>query len=201
MRRQTILTEEQWNKAKNLFVQYVPQFFPHDCQYPVFVPLNGEVQLKMDELHQDLAEARARREDDVAQDAEPPEKKARSEPSPPAAAAPSPSPVPPSVIDMDGEQHPEEKKGKDQTLASELASWFDPRDGATFMLWSAPNSQPAVQWPALEKDFPRLALLARRFLCVLPTSAPSERVWSGFGHVISKSSSTIDSSLAAKLMF
>ena len=103
---------------------------------------------------------------------------------------------------MDGEQQPEEKnEEKDQTLNSELARWFDSRDGAKFMLWSAPNSQPAMQWPALENDFPRLALLAHRFLCVLPTSAPSERVWSGFGHVISKSSSTIDSSLAAKLMF
>ena len=183
-------------------MQYVRQFFPNDCLDPVFVPLNGDVQLQMDELHQDLAEARAPGEDAGAHHAEPPEKKARSEPSPPAAAASALSPVPPSAIDMDGEQHPEEKKEeKDQTLASELARWFDPRDGATFMLWSAPNSQPAVQWPALQNDFPRLALLARRFLCVLPTSAPSERVWSGFGHVISKSSSTIDSSLAAKLMF
>ena len=156
----------------------------------------------MDELHHHLAEARAPGEDAGAHHAEPPEKKARSEPSLPAVAASALSPVPPSAIDMDGEQHYEEKKEeKEQTLASELARGFDPRDGATFMLWSAPNSQPAVQWPALQNDFPRLALLARRFLCVLPTSAPSERVWSGFGHVISKSSSTIDSSLAAKLMF
>ena len=39
------------------------------------------------------------------------------------------------------------------------------------------------------------------FLGVLPTSAPSERVWSGFGHVITKNSSTIDSTLSAKIMF
>jgi hAT family C-terminal dimerisation region len=183
-------------------VQYVHQFFPNDCLNPVFVPLNGDVQLQMDGLYQDLAEARAPGEDAGDHHAEPPEKKSRSEPSPPAAASSALSPVPPSAIDMDGEQQPDEKKEVyGQTLASELARWFDPRDGATFMLWSAPNSQPAMQWPALEKDFLRLALLARRFLCVLPTSAPSERVWSGFGHVISQSSSTIDSSLAAKLMF
>ena len=183
-------------------MQYLHRFFPNDCLYPVFVPLNDDVQLRMDDLHHDLVEARYPGEDADDHSVEPAEKKARVEPSPPAAAATPLSHVPPNDIDMDGEQHPEEKKEeRNQTLSSELARWFDPRDGATFLLWSAPSSQPAVQWPALENDFPRLALLARRFLCVLPTSAPSERVWSGFGHVISKSSSTIDSSLAAKLMF
>ena len=96
----------------------------------------------MDELHQDMAEARDPGEDAGAHHAEPPETKARSEPSPPAAASSALSPVPPSAIDMDGEQHPEEnKEEKYHTLASELARWFDHRDGAKFMLWSAPNSQ------------------------------------------------------------
>ena len=35
------------------------QFFPNDWLDPVFVPLHGDVQLQMDELHQDMAEARA----------------------------------------------------------------------------------------------------------------------------------------------
>ena len=64
-----------------------------------------------------------------------------------------------------------------------------------------PQSQPNVQWKALEPEFPRLALLARRFLSISPTSAPSERVWSRFGRVISKQSSTIDSTIAAQIMF
>ena len=45
------------------------------------------------------------------------------------------------------------------------------------------------------------SLLARRFLCILLSSAPSERVWSGFGHVIDRTSTTIDSTLAAQIMF
>ena len=36
----------------------------------------------------------------------------------------------------------------------------------------------------LEQRFPLLSLLARRLLCILPTYASSELVWSGFGHII-----------------
>ena len=71
MRRHTILTEEQWNKDKNLFVQYIRQFFPNGCLNPVFVPLTSDVQLQMDELHQDMAEARAPGEDAGDHHAEP----------------------------------------------------------------------------------------------------------------------------------
>lgn len=103
---------------------------------------------------------------------------------------------------MDGDQEPERKHDeKDDSAENEAARWLDPIHGARFLRWADEDSQPSKQWPPLHKQFPRLALLARRFLCVLPTSAPSERVWSGFGHVIDKYSSTIDSSLAAKIMF
>ena len=63
------------------------------------------------------------------------------------------------------------------------------------------ESQPAVNWKIDEVVFPRLALLARRFLCILPTSAPSERVWSGMGHIVTKHSTTIDSTIAAQKMY
>ena len=54
--------------------------------------------------------------------------------------------------------------------------------------------------PALHNDFPRLALLARRFFVSFqPLPLLNDYGW--LRHVISKSSSTIDSSLAAKLMF
>jgi hypothetical protein len=68
-------------------------------------------------------------------------------------------------------------------------------------MWDNADSQPGIQWSKLYLTFPRLSMLARRFLCILPSSAPSERVWSGFGHIIDKNSSTIDSTLAAQIMF
>ena len=69
------------------------------------------------------------------------------------------------------------------------------------LAWNDPNSQPSVLWRKDEKTFPRLALLARRFLSILPTSAPSERVWSGFGHIITKQSATIDSTIASQTLY
>ena len=107
----------------------------------------------------------------------------------------------PPAIDMDGEMQVEEKKEvkEERDVQWELAHWFS--HDAPFLPWYAPQSQPDVQWKALESEFPRLALLARRFLSISPTSAPSERVWSRFGRVISKQSSTIDSTIAAQIMF
>ena len=107
----------------------------------------------------------------------------------------------PPAIDMDGDMQVEEKKEvkEERDVQWELAHWFSP--AAPFLPWYAPQSQPDVQWKALEPEFPRLALLARRFLSIPPTSAPSERVWSRFGRVISKQSSTIDSTIAAQIMF
>ena len=107
----------------------------------------------------------------------------------------------PPVIDMDGDMQVEEKKEvkEERDVQWELAHWFS--HAAPFLPWYAPQSQPEVQWKALEPEFPRLALLARRFLSIPPTSAPSERVWSRFGHVISKQSSTINSTIAAQIMF
>ena len=206
VQRQTILSETQWEKAKKVFLKYAPRFFPNDSLFPVFIPLSADVQLQVDDLKLELDESAAAQ---AAPRDVPPEKKARVEdhPAPASAAlasAPASSKVAgPIAIDMDGDQRPEDKKQeeKDQSIVSEAVNWFDPLHGARFMLWRDAESQPAAQWRQLEKQFRRLAKLARRFLCVLPTSAPSERVWSGFGHVITKNSSTIDSTLAAKIMF
>ena len=40
-------------------------------------------------------------------------------------------------------------------------------------------------WRQHERDLPKLALLARRVLCITPSSAPSERAFSLAGHVCS----------------
>ena len=94
----------------------------------------------------------------------------------------------------------EKKEAKEERdVQWELAHWFSP--DAPFLPWYAPQSQPEDQWKVLELEFPRLALLARRFLSIPITSAFSERVWSRFGRVISKQSSTIDSTIVAQIMF
>ena len=105
------------------------------------------------------------------------------------------------AIDMDGDMQVEERKEvkEERGVQWELAHWFNP--AAPFLPWYAPQSKPDVQWKALEPEFPRLDLLARRFLSISQTSAPSERVWSRFGRVVSKQSSTIDSTIAAQFLF
>ena len=107
----------------------------------------------------------------------------------------------PPVIDMDGDMQIEERNEvkEERDVQWELTHWFS--HAAPFLPWYAPQSQVDVQWKALEPEFPRLALLARRFLSIPPTSAPSKPVWSRFGRVISKQSSTIDSTIAAQIMF
>ena len=105
------------------------------------------------------------------------------------------------AIDMDGDMQVEEKKEdkEERDVQCELEHRFS--HAAPFLSWYAPHSQPDVQWKAMEPKSPRLALLARRFLSIPLTSALSERVCSRFGHVISKQSSTIDSTIAAQIMF
>ena len=202
------LTADQWNRAKYMFLQSVPQFFPNNCMLPVFVPLHDhvltklkELQHEIDDLNQPALSAESADADrvvhnhprhpaDLQVEQMQPHKKRRhiDHGEPPA-------------IDMDGEMQVEEKKEvkEERDVQWELAHWFSP--AAPFLPWYAPQSQPDVQWKALESEFPRLALLARRFLSIPPTSAPSERVWSRFGRVISKQSSTIDSTIAAQIMF
>ena len=218
------LTADQWNRVKTLFLQYVPQFFPNDCMLPVFVPLNGNVLTKLEELQQEKEElqkemkqpapaADAAAEVAIPSPAAPPARDVHNHPPldmqdeqphkkrrhvrrrAPVAAASA------HAIDMDGDMQVEERKEatEERGVQWELAHWFSP--AAPFLPWYAPQSQPDVQWKALEPEFPRLALLARRFLSIPPTSAPSERVWSRFGRVISKQSSTINYTIAAQIMF
>ena len=50
------LTVDQWNRVKALFLRIVPQFFPNNCLLPVFIPLNGTVFTKLEEIQQELEE-------------------------------------------------------------------------------------------------------------------------------------------------
>ena len=92
------------------------------------------------------------------------------------------------------------KEGKEEgahDIEWEMRHWFDRT--APSLRWA--ESTPDKTWPDLSATFPRLCLLARRFLCIVPTCAPSERVWSGCGHVITDQSSTIDSNIAIQAAF
>ena len=224
MHRAVKLTADQWNRVKTIFLQYVPQFFPNDCMLPVFVPLNGNVLAKLEELQQEKEELQKEMKQ-PAPAADPAQELAIPSPATPSAGDGHNHPPPDMqdeqpqkkrrhvldrapaaaasahAIDMDGAMQVEERKEvkEERGVQWELAHWFSP--AAPFLPWYAPQSQPDVQWKVLEPEFPRLALLARRFLSIPPTSAPSERVWSRFGRVISKQSSTIDSTIAAQIMF
>ena len=43
---------------------------------------------------------------------------------------------------------------------------------------------PLVWWKSNQKHYPQLAQLARKYLCVLATSVPSERAFSVAGHIV-----------------
>ena len=215
------LTADQWNRVKTIFLQYVPQFFPHDCMLPVFVPLNSNVLAKLEDLQQEKEELQKEMKypapaTDSAHDLvipspatpsagdghnHPPPDMQDEQPQRKRIHVLDRAPAAAHAIDMDGAMQVEERKEatEERGVQWELAQWFIP--AAPFLPWYAPQSQPDVQRKVLEPEFPRLALLDRRFLSIPPTSAPSERVWSRFGRVVSKQSSTIDSTIAAQIMF
>ena len=212
------LTANQWNRTKFIFLQYVPLFFPNNSMLPVFVPLNDNVHNKLEELKQEIEELQYERKQPASASSAAAAEMYPPHPAGPPARDGNKLPHPdlqdersqkkrrhvvgrPPAIDMDGDMQVEEKKEvkEERNVQWELAHWFNP--AAPFLPWYATQSQPDVQWKVLESEFPRLALLSRRFLSIPTTSAPSERVWSRFGHVISKQSSTIDSTIAAQIMF
>ena len=84
-------------------------------------------------------------------------------------------------------------------MKCEMDYWFAP--ASPMLRWNDESSQTRVNWKRDEVILPRLAFLAHRFLCLLPTSAPSERIWSGFGHIISDQSANTDSTIAAQTMY
>lgn len=66
---------------------------------------------------------------------------------------------------------------------------------------SAGYTNPLVWWKLNEGNFPYLSVLARRYLCIPATSAPSERVFSAAGLTIAKTRASIHPDNAADLIF
>lgn len=204
--RVSILSDDQWNTAKKLFGEFAVKFFPEPNDLvPQFLALDNDVNVRMVDLLADIP---------IRLDPPPLKKPRLAVPPPDGAAAPAVAvdAAPRDrghkdrmgwmALDMDGEQEEErhDEKEDDQTDTGKLRLGWIVIMGQVLM-WDNADSQPSIQRSKLYLTFPRLSMLARRFLCILPSSAPSERVWSGFGHIIDKNSSTIDSTLAAQIMF
>ena len=66
-----------------------------------------------------------------------------------------------------------------QSLCDEFTSYIEERP-------LHPNSYPLQWWMQNEKRFPKVAAVAKRYLCAPATSVPSERVFSAAGNIITK---------------
>ena len=63
------------------------------------------------------------------------------------------------------------------------------------------TSNPLSWWKEHEREYPRLAQLARRYLCISPTSVPCERVFSKGGWIVNKRRCSLSSDRASTLLF
>ena len=63
------------------------------------------------------------------------------------------------------------------------------------------NRDPLQWWSQNAFKFPILGVMARRYLCIPATSAPSERLWSIASLLITKTRSQIDGHLVANMIF
>ena len=62
-------------------------------------------------------------------------------------------------------------------------------------------NNPLDWWAENERRFPLLATLARRYLCIPATSAPSERLFSAAGLTIAKDRASLLPDVAQSLIF
>jgi hAT family C-terminal dimerisation region len=195
--RPAVLSHAQYDAAKQIFKETVVLFYPAGTRSPIFVPLESDVQLQMQELQQDVPPpdiARAPKAVEVKEvkAAEPATQPLLKKQKTHFPAVPRPK------LDMNQGVKVQQKleENEEHDIEWELAHWFT--EHGEGLSW---ETDPLEAWKELEPAFPLLALLARRFLCILPTSAASERVWSALGRIIGPQSTTIDSDRAAQLMF
>ena len=69
-----------------------------------------------------------------------------------------------------------------------------------FLTW-AKKKCPLEWWNQNKNDFKSLSILARKFLAVPATSAPSERVFSGASLVITDCRNHLSSEMAGQLLY
>jgi hypothetical protein len=202
--RAGVLSDAHYAAAKAIAQNYIPKFFPGDVSKPIFVPLHANVATKVNDLKEELKDPHE------AFPIPDPDHPALPLPAPPA-VAPAAAALPHHAVplgpvalafhlDLDrGIEDKSERKDEPHNLQWEMDYWFSP--DSPLLRWNDESSQPSVNWKRDEGILPHLAFLARRFLCILPTSSPSERVWSGFGHIITDQSAHIDSTVASQTMY
>lgn len=199
--RDGVLSDAHYAAAKAIAQNYIPKFFPGHVSKPIFVSLHANVATKVNDLKEELKDPL------VAFPIPYPDPPALPLPVPSPAAAALPhhaAPLGPVALtfhlDLDrGIEDKYERKDEPHNLQWEMDYWFSP--ASPLLRWNDESSQPCVNWKRDEAVLPQLAFLARRFLCILPTSSPSERVWSGFCHIITDQSAHIDSTVASQTMY
>jgi len=63
------------------------------------------------------------------------------------------------------------------------------------------ESDPLKWWKVYQNEFPTLAIIAKKYLCVQGTSVPSERVFSCAGNIITDHRSSLSTEHAEELIF
>ena len=63
------------------------------------------------------------------------------------------------------------------------------------------EENPILWWFNRKEEYPLMIKLARKYLCVMGTSTPAERVFSRMGRVLSKSRMAMSDKLFSTLMF
>jgi hypothetical protein len=90
---------------------------------------------------------------------------------------------------------PSQKKRKrrhESSIADEVDRYFDENGAA---------DDPLAWWKRKEALFPRLARLARKYLALPASSAPSERIFSKMNAVVDKRRASLDSDRVERLVF
>ena len=60
---------------------------------------------------------------------------------------------------------------------------------------------PLAWWKEHQREYPRIAVLARRFLCIAPTSVPCERAFSKAGWIVNKRRCSLSDGRISSLVF
>ncbi|KAL2081527.1 hypothetical protein ACEWY4_023380 [Coilia grayii] len=83
---------------------------------------------------------------------------------------------------------------KDQAIASEIQSYFQTES-------LDPEDDPLTWWRDAKTIYPRLSVLARKYLCIPATSSSSERVFSTSGNIVSCLRSSLKPDHVNRLVF
>lgn len=87
-----------------------------------------------------------------------------------------------------------------QKCASELAA-YDFSEGMDITEKDGSYTNPLEWWKKHEGDYPILSRMAKAFLAIPATSAPSERIWSRVALILTTKRANLDPEVASGMMF